>query len=503
MTTYLLKTILCSGIFYGFYFLFLEKEKMHRFNRFYLLATLILSFSIPLITIEKQADILPVTPWLVSSPNAPASAHKQILLSQEWLVGTPTTGRNTVIAQEKINLLPIISWSVYGLITLILLFRFIKNLGIIWHKIRKNTPVNFKSSTFILLEEKLIPHSFLQYIFLNKSDYENGEIENEILQHEYAHVRQKHSFDVILMEIIHCICWFNPILIFYRKAIQLNHEFLADEAVIETFNNPVSYQYLLINKASQASSLSLTSQFNYLITKKRLIMMTKNTSPQRAFLIKLLFAPLFVGTVLMLSSSVEAQEKVLAKAISTEPKKSTDNRRKLPYMKDLEFTKEGVSPELMKEYENIIKANTSKTGKWMMYLAENTSLNDKNRMIAIFKMMSKKQQESVDVALVYSLNAPMSKNQPTEKQFQSFKNADKFGVWIDDKKVKNSVLNNYKPEDFDNVFVSRLEGGAKIGRTYDFQIDLMTKANFAKYNKEALAKPEYDIKFMFPNKKTK
>ena len=94
MTTYLLKTILCSGIFYGFYFLFLEKEKMHRFNRFYLLITLILSFSIPLITLEKQADILPVAPWLVSSPNAPASAHEQILLSQEWLVGTPTTGRN-------------------------------------------------------------------------------------------------------------------------------------------------------------------------------------------------------------------------------------------------------------------------------------------------------------------------------------------------------------------------------------------------------------------------
>ena len=231
--------------------------------------------------------------------------------------------------------------------------------------------------------------------------------------------------------------------------------------------------------------------------------MTKNTSPQRAFLIKLLFAPLFVGTVLMLSNSVEAQEKVMAKAVSPEPQKDTNNRRKLPYRKDLEFTKEGILPELMKEYENIIKANTSKNGKWMMYETGNASLNYRNRMIAIFKMMSKKQQENVDVALAYSLNAPLSKNQPTEEQFQSFKNADKFGVWVDDKKVKNSVLNNYKPEDFDNVFVSRLEGGAKIGRKYDFQIDLMTKANFAKYNKEALAKPEYDIRFMFQSKKAK
>lgn len=232
--------------------------------------------------------------------------------------------------------------------------------------------------------------------------------------------------------------------------------------------------------------------------------MTKNTSPQRAFLIKLLFAPLFVGTVFMHSTRVDAQEKVVQKEVKSEPQNTTDNRIKLSYRKDFEFTKEGVSPELMKEYENIIKVNTSKNGKWLMYVAEKTSLNDKDRMIAIYKMMSKKQQESVDVEFVYSLNFIMSKIPPTKEQFQSFKNANKFGVWIDDKKVKNSVLNNYKPEDFDNIFVSRLEGGAKIGRAYDFQINLMTKADFAMYNKEALAKPEYDIRFMFhPNKRFK
>ena len=352
------------------------------------------------------------------------------------------------------------------------------------------------------MEEKLIPHSFLQYIFLNKSDYKNGEVEHEILQHEYAHVHQKHSFDVILMEIIHCICWFNPILILYRKAIQLNHEFLADEAVIETFENPVSYQYLLINKASEASSLSLTSQFNYLITKKRLIMMTKNTSPQRAFLIRLLFAPLFVATVLMLSNSVEAQEKVVpSKEVKSESPKAKSNRSKLPMRKDLEFTKEGISEENMKEYEDIIETNKPKTGKWMIYLAEHISVNDKSRMVEIFKKMSKKQQNNVDVGFFYAKNFTVSKNPPTEEQFQSFKNADKFGVWIDDKKVKNSILNNYRSEDFDDVFVSRLEGGAKIGRKYDFQIGLMTKANFAKHNKEALAKPDYDILFLLQSRK--
>ncbi len=468
MTTYLLKTILCSGIFYGFYFLFLEKEKMHRFNRFYLLLSLILPFVIPLITIEKQTELLPIIQdnIMIYKP-----------LSQNIIF------QNTTIPQKEINLLPIILCSSYGLITLILLLRFGKNLSIIWQKISKNTSINSKNSTLILLEENLIPHSFLQYIFLNKTEYENGNIEAEILQHELTHVRQKHSFDVILMEIIHCLWWFNPILILYRKAIQLNHEFLADEAVIEHFENPLSYQYLLINKASQTSSLSLTSQFNYLITKKRLIMMTKNTSPQRAFLIKLLFAPLFVGTVLMLSTRVDAQEKAVPIKVETESIKPKTNRAKLPFRKDLEFTEEGASKELMQEYENIIKANTSKTGKWLMYSANSSVPNDKNRMIAIFKMMSKKQQESVDIGFMYGLNILIPKNPPTEEQFQSFKNANKFGVWIGEKKVKNSILNNYKPQDFDNVNVSKLEGGAKVGRAYDFQVSLMTKADFANYNK--------------------
>ena len=483
MTTYLLKTVFCSAIFYGFHFLFLEKEKMHRFNRFYLLATLILSFSIPLITLEKQTEILPIiqdnsliykslnqnlVPWLLSPPNTPASAHKQILLSQEWLVGTPTTGR----AQEKINLLPIISWSVYGLITLILLFRFIKNLGIIWHKIRKNTPMHFTSSTLILLEEKLIPHSFLQYIFLNKSDYENGKIENEILQHEYAHVRQKHSFDVILIEIIHCIAWFNPILILYRKAIKLNHEFLADEVVIETFQNPISYQYLLINKASEANSLSLTSQFNYLITKKRLIMMTKNTSPQRAFLIKLLFAPLFVGTVLMLSNSVEAQEKVVPKEIHM----TVPNTNK---------------EDLMLDYQRIIQKYL-KTHETVIFVSgKDISPSDMKQLKEIYAQMSERQKERI--------RHVSSGMQPTKKQFNAFKNVEKFGLWIDGKKVKNSVLNNYKAEDFGETGISKLFGKARTSVTYEYQVDLMTKEYYSKYRKDRFDEPFEEMVFVSGN----
>lgn len=475
MMIYLLKTIFCSGIFYGFYFLFLEKEKMHRFNRFYLLLSLISSFVIPLTTVENQVEILPIiegntliynllsnAPWLVSSPTTLASAHEQTLLTHGWLVETPTTEQGTIIPQGEVNYLPIISWIVYGIITLILLSRLGRNLFLIKQKIRKNTSINFKNSTLILLEENIIPHSFLRYIFLNKNEYENGNIEAEILQHELTHVRQKHSFDVILMEIIHCIYWFNPILILYRKAVQLDHEFLADEAVIQHCENPISYQYLLLHKVAETNSLLLTSQFNYLITKKRLIMMTKNTSPQRAFLIKLLFVPLFVGTVLMLSTRVDAQEKILQKAVKTEPQK-TDSR-------DLMLDYRRVMQRYIKPNETIIRV-----------LGKDMSSEDLQKVKEIYAKMSDRQKEIIRI-----MGSPTP---PTEKQFNAFKNAKKFGLWIDDKKVKNSVLNNYKNEDFGDVGISNLYGAAKTNVNYEYQVGLMTKEYYARYRKEKFDKP--------------
>jgi len=127
----------------------------------------------------------------------------------------------------------------------------------------------------ILVEEKILPHTFLNYIFINKNDYENRKIEGELFTHELTHVRQKHTLDVLFIEILKTIFWFNPLLIFYKKAIQLNHEFLADEKVVTSYKNVPFYQSLLLEKASWNSNFYLASNLNFLVTKKRLIMMTK------------------------------------------------------------------------------------------------------------------------------------------------------------------------------------------------------------------------------------
>jgi beta-lactamase regulating signal transducer with metallopeptidase domain len=86
--------------------------------------------------------------------------------------------------------------------------------------------------------------------------------------HEFTHVKEKHSRDVIFIELLQTIFWFNPMLIFYKKAIQLNHEYLADEAVVRVYDNVPAYQLLLLDKTAYDCNAYLTSNFNYSVTKK-------------------------------------------------------------------------------------------------------------------------------------------------------------------------------------------------------------------------------------------
>lgn len=143
---------------------------------------------------------------------------------------------------------------------------------------------------------------------MSEMDYNNQKIEAELFSHELTHVSQKHTFDVLFIEFLKTIFWFNPIFIFYKKAMQLNHEFLADEKVVNYYNNIPFYQNLLLSKANENQPFYLASNLNYLLTKKRLIMMTKTTSKKRALLKKATLIPLLMSLVFSICTKVVAQE---------------------------------------------------------------------------------------------------------------------------------------------------------------------------------------------------
>ena len=292
MTTYIVKTILCSAIFILIYYLFLEREKIYRFNRYYLLFSIVFAFIVPVITIKIRTavNLIPETVY------QPVSGF-QSTVTQQALHSV-----NESITLGNILLI------VYITVTLFLLCRFIINIFILFTKIKNNGSIAYHGAKLVLTRDKHVPHSFLNYVFIYKEDFEKGNIEKEIFSHELAHIRQRHSVDILFIELITLFAWINPLLYMYRKAIQLNHEFLADEFVVNTVTTPQVYQLLLLDKARQPSVLVLSSSFNYLQTKKRIIMMTKKTSFRIAILKQIALIPVIIITGFLFSNKVIAQD---------------------------------------------------------------------------------------------------------------------------------------------------------------------------------------------------
>lgn len=175
MATYLLKVIICSGILYVFYILFLEKEKMHVFNRFYLMASMLVSYLIPLITfkVKMPAEMIYTTERL------PIDYEMSIIETKESLF----TFENVV-------------WVMMIIISLFFLIRFIAGLIKINRIIRENElTVLDNDSILVNVHHSVSPFSFGKYIFMNKE-----ETDERILLHELTHIRQKHWIDNVFTE---------------------------------------------------------------------------------------------------------------------------------------------------------------------------------------------------------------------------------------------------------------------------------------------------------------
>ncbi len=286
MIVYFLKSATCLALLLAFYHFILEKEKMHTFNRFYLLGSILFSFLAPLYIIYN--DVASV-------------------------IAAPITGQgfysfeNTVI-EESINYTKLFV-GFYLFVSSIFLIRFGRNLFLIIHKIGKNTKVKYQKALLVLVDDKVLPHTFWNYIFINKNDYENQKIEQELFTHELTHVTQKHTLDVLILEVIQILFWINPFFILLKKAVQLNHEFIADETVIHQHKNTFQYQHLLVNKAAWKNEYYLASNLNYSLTKKRLLMMTTKSSSTKILLKKLAVIPLLTGLIFLFAERVEAQKK--------------------------------------------------------------------------------------------------------------------------------------------------------------------------------------------------
>jgi TonB family protein len=203
-------------------------------NRIYLIGSLLVSFVLPFVIYPESAPSIPTI----------------------YAIDAAVVDIVQVQQQQPFFNLATSLWSLYVLGVLIMSYRFYKQLIQLKGFLNEGEEIELEDCSVILINSNHIgSFSFLKWIVVNRSDYENHF--DAILRHEMVHMQQKHSMDVLLIELLKIVFWFNPILLLYKKSLQEVHEFLADSAA----PNKDHYATFLVSYALNAPIATLTNHF--------------------------------------------------------------------------------------------------------------------------------------------------------------------------------------------------------------------------------------------------
>jgi BlaR1 peptidase M56 len=258
---YLLKMLLCSGILYGYYRVALYNERFHQWNRFYLLAAMLLSVVIPFIQVPLLAENQPVV--MVT-----------ILDTIPWAGLEKTTGQ--VMATES----PVarIAGFLLFLVSIVLLIKLLSGFIGLINQYRTGSKTDMDDVSLIFTEHEAAPYSFFKWLFWRKNIDPHSVQGQRMLQHELAHIHQHHTLDKLFTEILLIVFWINPIFWLIRKELYAIHEFLADRAAIEE-NNSAALAEMILQTVNMHPAPLLTNPFFTSQIKRRLIMITTSKTP--------------------------------------------------------------------------------------------------------------------------------------------------------------------------------------------------------------------------------
>jgi TonB family protein len=274
--TWLIESGISLAIFYLAYRFFLNRQNLFQSNRSYLLFALLLSTVLPFLKIPS-----------------PVNLHYSHYLA-EVVVTTNAMPISTEAANQVSTLHILLYIYLFGVV--IMMGTFLYRLSQLVRIIR-NSQIERKGK-IRLAKTKLnhAPFSFLHMIVYNEENLSREE-KDKIMEHEAVHVKQLHTLDILLVEIIAILQWFNPFVWLYKTSLKELHEYLADREVIRKGTNIPVYQQLLLNFQLRRQYITLANNFNYSLTKKRFIMMTKTRKNPLASARFLLILPALIAII--------------------------------------------------------------------------------------------------------------------------------------------------------------------------------------------------------------
>lgn len=283
LIVYLLKVALCSALLYGYYLAVLKDRQFHHYNRFYLLAVMLVSWIIPLVTIE-------LTPF--QGPTTPVTYQMA-----EIIADNNSSFEDMIVDDQSV-----FNWHWFfplllGMVSFVVLIGVLRSLISIYYLIRRNPIHRLKDLNLVMTDAKGTPYSFFSYIFWNKNLDLESRIGQQMLAHELVHFRQKHSADKLLIEVMMVFGWLNPIFWIVKKELYLIHEFIADSRSIENNDSALLAELLLAAAYPQQQNI-FTHPFFFSPIKRRISMLKKVSSPRFSYFRRIIALPI-AGMLLM------------------------------------------------------------------------------------------------------------------------------------------------------------------------------------------------------------
>ena len=353
---YILKSTICLILFYLGFKALLSNDTFFRFNRWVLLVGIATCILLPAIKIQTSEPLLIQQPII----------HLEKMIAGEETVvtylsdNTPEVDRTPVVTPAKMidwgQIIALLYWAgfIFCLMTTLLSFRKMFVL------IRSGRKLQQGRYTLILVPSCVSPFSWGRYIILSEEDYEKHP--DEILTHEMMHLKSHHSIDLLFMECILWLHWFNPAIWLLKRELKDIHEYQADKGVLTQGVDATKYQLLLVKKAVGSSLYTLANSFNHSKIKKRITMMLKGKSNNWARLKLLLLVP--VGLIVLNAFArpeVNRQLETLVQSKDKETPPEEQQDMKSFFKTELESYIKKVDPQTRFEPDEIIafmKKNT-------------------------------------------------------------------------------------------------------------------------------------------------
>lgn len=290
---FLLKMTCCSAILFGYYWFFLRNKRFHAYNRFYLLAAVGLSITLPLLKFNffQQND----------TANAGLIKMLQVVNGDQYLEEVIIYSKTGALNKEQII------YGFYLLISLVLAFIFVRaNIKI--NLLRKQNPSHwYRQILFINTNDKRAPFSFFKNIFWNNDIALESTTGQRILKHELVHVQEKHTHDKIFINLVLIIFWCNPIFWLLRKELHLIHEFIADKKAIED-GDTAAFAAMILASSYPKMNFHSINPFFYSPIKRRIQMLTRKNNPFASYLSRLLVLPVLFLVVIAFSFKSKSNE---------------------------------------------------------------------------------------------------------------------------------------------------------------------------------------------------